>query len=99
VIRLALLAALALPGCAALVANDWHDAASHQALPPFHLVVSDADMQHACGDHRGYVFGCAVRIPSERVCLIYTRARPAVWILEHERKHCDGWDHHPTSAS
>ena len=93
-IRHALLAALALPGCATLVESDWQEQPSHSALRPYHLVVSDADLDNACQRSPGtYVFGCAVRIPSERMCLIYTRAHPAEWIMVHERRHCDGWDH------
>lgn len=97
--RHAWLAALALPGCTALVENDWHERATHPALRPYHLVVSDADMERACGVHRrGYVFGCALRIPADNLCLIYTRPQPAAWILAHEQWHCDGWDHGPKGA-
>jgi hypothetical protein len=93
------LAALALPGCAALVESDWQDHPSHAPLRPLHLVIADASMDRACGRHPSrYVYGCAVRIPSEGVCLVYTRAQPAAWILEHEYKHCDGWDHGPQPA-
>ena len=93
-IRYALLAALSLPGCAALVESDWHESASHAALPAYHLVVSDAQIDSACGRvAAGYVFGCAIRLPSEHACIIYTRRDPAQWILAHERRHCDGWDH------
>ena len=92
--RHAWLAALALPGCAALVEDDWQGRATHPALPPYHLVVSDADMENACGAHPwAYVFGCALRLPAEHVCLIYTRPKAAAWILAHEQRHCDGWDH------
>jgi len=94
VIRHALLAACALPGCAALAEHDWHERPSQAPLPPYHLVVSEADLETACGSRPWtHVFGCAVRIPSEHVCLVYTRAQPAAWIIEHERKHCEGWDH------
>ena len=89
-----LLSALALQGCAALSGNDWEGRATHAALRPYHIVISDADMEHACGaDRLRYVFGCALRIPAERICLIYTRPQPAAWILAHEQRHCDGWDH------
>ena len=98
--RTAMAAAVCLPGCAALVENDWHDAPTQPALRPYHVVIADAQMDHACGRVPwGYVFGCAVRIPSERLCLIYTRAEPAPWILAHERRHCDGWDHGPVQRN
>jgi hypothetical protein len=94
-IRQALLAASLLPGCA-VPHYDWQERPSRASLPPYHLVVSDADMERTCGSRPwAYVFGCAVRLPSERVCLVYTRARPAAWIIEHEHRHCDGWDHGP----
>ena len=92
--RLALLAALALPGCATLVESNWQSTASHAALPAYHIVVSDVQMESACGRHQSaYVFGCAIRLPSEHACVIFTRRDPAQWILAHERRHCDGWDH------
>jgi hypothetical protein len=89
-------AALALPGCAALVDADWQDHPAYTPLPARHLIVADADIEAACGPHPGqYVYGCAVRLASENVCLIYSRADPADWIMEHERRHCEGWDHGP----
>jgi hypothetical protein len=88
------LVALALQGCAALPGGDWHESPSHPPLRAYHLVVSDAQMQAACGVHPGlHVFGCAVRLASEGVCVIYTRRDPPAWLLTHEHKHCDGWDH------
>jgi hypothetical protein len=55
-------------------------------------------MERACGRHQDrYVYGCAVRLASEHACLIYTREQPASWILAHERRHCDGWDHGGTT--
>ena len=87
---------LALPGCAALAQEQWQQKPSHPPMRPYHLIVPDADMEKACGSGPWhYVYGCAVRIASERVCLIYTRSEPAAWIMEHERKHCAGWDHGP----
>ena len=95
----ALLAALALSGCASMVRDDWQQHPSHAPLRPYRLEVSDRDIDSACGRPAlGYVFGCVVRIPSERLCLIYTRAHAAAWIMEHERHHCDGWDHGPAKT-
>jgi hypothetical protein len=87
-------ASLALSGCASMAEYDWQQRPSHPALRPYHLVIPEAVMDNACGrPPHGYVAGCAVRIPSENLCLIYTRARPAGWLMAHERRHCEGWDH------
>jgi hypothetical protein len=94
--RLGPLIALGLQGCAALVESDWRESATHPPLRAYHLVVSDVQIEHACGSHPGsYVFGCALRLPSEGVCIIYTRRDPPQWLLMHEHRHCDGWDHGP----
>src|SRR5258706_1534488 len=88
--------AIILPGCAALVEADWQEAPLHPPLQPYHLVVSDAVLEKACGAPRtGYVFGCAVRIPSEHVCLVSTKPQPAAWVVVHEYTDCNGWDHGP----
>jgi len=94
VIRGTWLVALALPGCAALAESDWDAQALHPPLRPYHVVIFDAEMDHACGVRPGsYTYGCAVRIVSENLCLVYTRPEPAAWIMVHEYKHCNGWDH------
>lgn len=87
-----------LQGCAgALVQEDWHPQPTHAALPPYHIELAERDLPRTCGQHAGLrVHGCAVRLVAERVCLIYTGPRPAAWLMEHERKHCAGWDHGPT---
>ena len=93
-IRWAWLVALALPGCAALVDDDWDALPSQPPLRPYHVVIPDAEMEHACGARPfTYMYGCAVRIESENLCLVYTRPQPAAWIMVHEYKHCNGWDH------
>jgi hypothetical protein len=86
-----------LQGCGtALVQDDWHAHPTHPALPPHHIELAERDLPRACGEHAGMrVHGCAVRLVAERVCLIYTGPRPAAWLLEHEHKHCAGWDHGP----
>jgi hypothetical protein len=96
--RLAVAAALAfLQGCAASsVQDDWYPQPTHAALPPYHIEIAERDLPRACGDHPGMrLHGCAVRLAAEKVCLIYTAPRPAAWLMEHERKHCAGWDHGP----
>lgn len=97
--RLAVAAVFAavLPGCAAqLVQDDWHDQPSHPALPAKHIEVADKDLRRVCGNHPGMkLHGCAIRVVDARLCLIYTAPNPAPWLMEHERKHCAGWDHGP----
>ena len=86
---------LLLQGCgAALVQDDWHAHPTHPALPAHHIEVAAAELPRICGDHPGMrLHGCAVRMVDARVCVIYTAAKPAAWLMAHERKHCDGWDH------
>jgi len=100
-----LLAGVGLPallqGCAgAFVQEDWQARPAHAALPPYHVEVAERDLRRACGEHAGmHLHGCAVRLVADNVCIIYTGPRPAAWLIEHERRHCAGWDHGPAIAS
>ena len=97
-LRLALaLVSILVQGCAAqLVQDDWHDHPSHAPLPAKHFEVSDSDLRRVCGEYPGRrLHGCAIRVADAAVCIIYTAPQPASWIMEHERKHCAGWDHGP----
>lgn len=89
--------ALALQACGgALVRSDWLAHPTHPPLEPRHFEVADADLGRVCGHTPGAtLYGCAVRLVAERSCIIYTGPRPAAWLIEHERKHCAGWDHGP----
>lgn len=92
----ALAAALLLPGCATIVQDDWHASPGHPPLPAEHFEVSDKDLPRLCGNYPGMkLHGCAIRVVDARVCIIYTAPRPAAWLMEHERKHCAGFDHGP----
>lgn len=85
---------LLLPGCAAMVHDDWHPHPTHKPLPPYNVVVAAAELPKICGDYPGMqLHGCAVRDFGSNVCVIYTGPQPAAWLLEHERRHCAGWDH------
>ena len=86
-----------LQGCAgALLQNDWHAAPIHPALPPHHVEIAESDLQRVCGNYPGMrLYGCAIRVLEARTCIIYTAPKPAAWLMEHERKHCAGWDHGP----
>lgn len=96
----AMACALVLQGCAgALVQDDWQARPIHPALPSHLIEVVEADLPRICGDHPGMMLhGCAIRVFDARVCLIYTGPQPAAWLIEHERKHCAGWDHGPQRA-
>jgi hypothetical protein len=89
--------ALALPGCAGVgVQADWEERPTHPELPAYHVEVPAADLPRVCGSYPGMVLhGCALRVVEARACLIYTAPGPAAWLMEHERKHCAGWDHGP----
>lgn len=89
-----------LQGCAgAPVQADWLAQPTHPALPPYHIEVAAADLQRTCGRYPGMrMHGCAVRLVAENVCIIYTGPQPAAWLMEHERKHCAGWDHGPVEV-
>lgn len=88
-------AVLVLQGCgAAGVRADWLTQATHGALRPFHVEVSAEKLASACGDAPAMgLYGCAVRIPDERLCVIYTTPHPESWVMAHEQRHCDGFDH------
>jgi hypothetical protein len=95
-------AGLVLQGCAAIGgAEDWHDQPTHPALPSMHFVVAASDLPGACGHPKGArLLGCAHRVYDPPVCLVYTAANPAPWVMEHELKHCAGYDHGaPTRGS
>ena len=88
-------AVLLLQGCGAMTVQDyWLPDATHAALRPFHIEVTDEQLSRACGDAPALkYYGCALRIPAERMCVIYTTPEPAAWVMDHERRHCAGWDH------
>ena len=92
---------LVLQGCgAAAVLDDWHAHPTHAPLPAKHIEVADSDLNRVCGIHAaGRLYGCAIRVVEARVCIIYTAPQPAAWVMEHERKHCAGWDHGPTHTA
>lgn len=74
--------------------EEWESRPSHPALPAAYVIVDSDGIAANCGTHpRLYVFGCAKRLFDERACLVFTRANPQPWLIEHEQKHCDGYDH------
>jgi hypothetical protein len=91
----------ALPGCAQLAAQvaaeiDWEAAPRHARLEPVYVEVDPSELPRLCGNQPGALFfGCARREHESRRCVIVTGPRPAQWLLDHERKHCAGYDHAP----
>ena len=88
-------AALALSACSHLPTyEEWETGPSHPPLPAAFVVVDSIGIDRNCGSPPGlYVYGCAYRDFDRRACLVFTRANPGSWLVEHEKKHCDGWDH------
>ena len=90
------LAALAT-GCGGVMArHDWQPQASLPPLPTAYLEVPAAELPRHCGTYSsGTLYGCAKRDFKRRVCTVVTGPQPAAWLLNHERKHCAGYDHGP----
>jgi hypothetical protein len=91
-------AALLIEGCTALPSDttEWLAGPLHSPLRPYHIELRDDQLASACGNPPALLLhlqGCALRVAEEDLCIIYTRANPASWVMEHERKHCAGWDH------
>ena len=90
----ALCASLLTCACASIPHQEWEGQPSHAALPAAFVVVDSEGIAANCGTYpQVYVFGCAKRLFDDRACLVFTRANPQPWLVEHEQKHCDGWDH------
>jgi len=88
-----------LTGCgAATVRDDWEPKATVPALPAVYVEVPAAELPRHCGAYsNGVLYGCAKRDFKRKVCTIYTGMQPAAWLLDHERKHCAGYDHGPVT--
>ena len=70
----------------------WKPHPSHASMRPYHLEIEQSRLAEACKSDVP-VLGCAIRLPRDRVCIIYTGPKPAPWIVRHELKHCAGYDH------
>ena len=91
-------AAILMQGCSALPSDmtEWLPGPLHAPLRPYHIEVADDQLAGACGVTPAVhlrLHGCALRVSQDDLCIIYTRAKPASWVMEHERRHCAGWDH------
>lgn len=66
--------------------NDYQ----HLAEPAIVVHYRDDDLASVCGS--GYVDGCAIR--KDDVCDIYVGSRASPWTVQHEKRHCRGWEHY-----
>jgi len=84
-----------LQGCGSMVVeSDWLSRPTHPALPSYHIELAQEELPRACGNAPAIpLHGCALRVPEAHACIIYTTPKPAAWVLDHERRHCAGWDH------
>ncbi len=95
----ALAATAALGGCQTMVQQDWESAPTMRPLPASYVEVASSELTRVCGEHPGILFGCARRDYVALTCVIYTGPNPQVWLLDHERKHCAGWNHGTVTAA
>jgi len=92
--------AFALGGCGSMVRYDWESEPRFSPLRPYYLEIAESELPRICGTHPGEsVHGCAVRLLSDGLCLIYTGPGPGAWLLDHERRHCAGFNHAPLRSS
>src|SRR3990167_8485314 len=47
----------------------------------------------------GGAYACSIIKQPNIYCHIYIPVNSPEWVLEHERKHCSGWNHQPRSYS
>lgn len=91
--------AAVVTGCGGLgVRDDWESHASLPALATQYLEVRAAELPRHCGAYStGKLYGCAKRDFKKQTCTIVTGPQPASWLLDHERKHCAGYNHGPVT--
>ena len=85
---------LLLSGCASHQ-YDWKKTRPESVKPWIYVHVIDPDL--ACrgfGSQAGAtvrINGCAVWKPVN--CVIVLPENPPKWLIEHEERHCEGWNH------
>lgn len=85
---------VSLTGCHGVIREDWNPEPTLPPLEPIYMEVHASQLPSLCGDHPGMLlYGCAKRDYVMRECVIYTEPNPPRWLLDHERRHCAGWDH------
>jgi len=87
--------------------STWHPQVEN--FPKLKIQVHEVDgfleLQRSCGYAQlplwqklmgGFVLGCSFWDIRKETCEIYIPKNGPDWILEHELKHCDGYDHDGT---
>jgi hypothetical protein len=93
--RLLLLAFVALcasylPGCAT---EEW-TRSDRPELKPVWIVVAQEMVQSVCRHNQGFVANaCAIYGEDCLIVAEQDEAHSPRWLVEHERKHCKGFDH------
>jgi hypothetical protein len=84
-----------LTGCGSMVvAEDWKDAPTFPALRPVLMEVAQAKISGVCGgSFEVKIYGCSYRVIADGMCVIFTPPQPPQWLMDHELKHCAGWEH------
>ena len=91
---------VSLSGCQLMVEADWYPERTLPPLDPIHVEVAASQLPGLCSNQPGMLlYGCAKRDYTARVCVIYTERDPPQWLMDHERKHCAGWDHRTLRAA
>jgi hypothetical protein len=85
--------AIAITGCAGFDPHGWEDRPRQSPLPAHFVEVAVSELPRVCNNGHPSLQGCAVRLYSEAVCLIYTGPSPQRWLLAHELLHCAGFSH------
>lgn len=87
------LISLLLTGCAVFEPTyDWQHS-GREPLPMTLHQVSQDQVQALCCNTDIYVRACAWRDYEKKFCGVFFSTMPSADDLEHEKKHCDGWNH------
>lgn len=93
--KTALLAAvcLALGGCASFDPQYEWVHSGREPLPMTLHEVSQEEVQGLCCNTDIYVRACAWRDYEKKFCGVFFSSVPSAYDLQHEKRHCDGWEH------
>lgn len=95
---LRILMVLMLTGCSVFMeplpesVYNWYHT-GEKPVPMEIIKVSQADVQALCCNSGGFVMACAYRIPEQNYCKVFTALDLPQQTIDHEKKHCDGWNH------
>ena len=94
-IRLVLFVVILLSSCTHIFAKrDWEYTWTKSTRPSnkMELFVVNQDVVNQYCNQEFHAFACAVM--TENSCKVYTSYKTLPkFIIQHEEKHCDGWDH------